>query len=349
MENESIPKQMISHSLRLGLITIVPFYFLNLYVETVYSYSLASYGEWLLSPSENSDFSFGPFIITLVLFSICIFWFSLFVNGFYFRFFGSKNDYVYLGNSAKFNGHYYLLSDPQKQIHQAMASDIEYNYSFNSIELKQTFTSVNNIDNDLGKTSSQFSLGSLFTHLIIILFFLIPMLGTLHTCFSLMCGELFEGIYNNNVYKYAWEDSFEITLQQFQLSLTQYYLSWPILLFFMLYCVAKFPRQQFGQRIRPLPKTVIPGNTLQATPVEMTPVFETQSYTQFEEHKTRYVETSRKNVTFAFNNLFNKTVYVTAIFDTKSNHTLEEELTINIANKNKRSVKIIDDLGIIIT
>ena len=337
---------MISNYLRWGLIIISPLYLLNLYVQSAYNYSLANYGQWLFSPSENSDFSFGPFIITLALLAVCTFWFSLFINGMYVKLFGSKKDYAYLGNSAQFNGHYYRVSDPQKQTYQTAASDIEYNYSFDNIERKQSFTHEANLAQGLGSTTSQFSLGRLFTHLVVILFFIVPMLGTLHACFSAMSGELFTGSYNDNIFKYAWEDSFEITLNQFQVSLTQYYLSWVFLLFVMMFCFVKFPRQQFGARISPLPKSLTVGSTHKAIPVEITKILTTDVYNEFGQTKTKTVETTKRNVTFEFNHIFKKTVYVTAIVETKDKPKLESELISYIEQHTEQTLEITDNLGI---
>lgn len=332
--------------LRWGVIILTPLYLLNLYVETVYNYSLADYSQWLFSPSDNSDFSFGAFIITFALFALCTFWFSLFINGVYTKFLGRKSNYAYLGNSKKFNGYYYQVSDPQKQTWQSMGSDIEYNYSFNNIERIQSFTSVDATQDDLGSTTSQFSLGSLFTHLVIILFFLIPMLGTLHGCFAVMCAELFEGSYNDNIFKFSWENSFELTLAQFQISLSQYYLSWPFLLFFMLFCINRFPRQQFGERLTPLPNAIKSGNILSASPVEMTTVIDKETYTEFGQTKIKYVDTTKRNITFRFSNIFKKTVYVTTIIDLNNNKILESELAGKIKNNTQCTVKITNGLAI---
>ncbi len=332
--------------LRWGVIIFTPLYLLNLYVETVYHYSLADYSQWLFSPSENSDFSFGALIITFSLFSLCTFWFNLFINGIYIKFFGRKSNYAYLGNSKKFNGHYYQISDPQKQTRQSTSSDIEYNYSFNNIERIQSFTSVDATQDELGSTTSQFSLGSLFTHLVIILFFLLPMLGTLHGCFAVMCAELFDGNYNDNIFKYAWEDSFELTLAQFQISLSQYYLAWVFLLFFMLFCINKFPRQQFGSRIIPLPKTIKVGALLTAVPVEMTTVIDRETYTEFGQTKIRYVDTSKRNITFKFSDIFKKAVYVTAMVELNNSQVLEDELDEKITNNTECTVIITDNLAI---
>jgi len=332
--------------LRSGVIILTPLYLLNLYVETVYNYSLVDYSQWLLSPSKNSDFSFGAFIITFALFALCTFWFSLFIKGVYIKLFGRASDYVYLGNSKKFNGHYYQVSDPQKQTWQSTSSDIEYNYSFNNIERKQSFTSVDATQGHLGDTTSQFSLGSLFTHLVIILFFLLPMLGTLHGCFAVMCAELFDGNYNDNIFKFAWEDSFELTLAQFQISLSQYYLSWVFLLFFMLFCINRFPRQQFGGREAPLPNAIKVGGLLTATPVEMTTVIDRETYTEFGQTKIKYVDTTKRNITFKFSNIFKKTVYVTAMVELKKRQALEEELAEKITNNTECTVIITENLAI---
>ena len=336
---------MMTRYLRWGLI-ISPLYLLNLYVEKVYNYSLANYGQWLFSPSDNSDFSFGPFIITLALLVVCIFWFSLFINGLYIKLFGKKQDYVYLGNSAEFNGHYYKIADLQKKTYQTTASDITYNYSFDNIERKQPFTHDTNLAQGLGRTTGQFSFGRLFSHLVVILVFLIPMLGTLHASFSTLCGEYFTGHYNDNIYKYAWQDSFGIILSKYEISLTQYYLSWPFLLFLMIFCFVKFPRQTFGSRVAPLPSSIKKGKILSAIPIEMTKIFVSEIYTEFGQTKTKTVESKKRNVTFEFIHLFKKTVYITAIVDTADKPTLEDKITNHITQRTEYTVKITDTLGI---
>ena len=320
-------------------------YFLNRYVKFFYGFPLKRYLGWLIKPSARQPIDLGVPVFTFILFLTCIFFASFITDGFYIKAFGKQQDYVYLGNSTEFNARYYQESDSTKKVLVVLSPDIQFNYSFDDIERKQSFLHDANVTNDLGNTVSQYSVGRTVTFIFIIMMFFLPMLGTLHASFSPMCSAKFGYDDPNNIYRFDWNKSFNELLKQHHFSLAKWAMAWVLSIILMISCSNVFPRQQFGERVSPLPYMITPGNSFEATPISIHTIYATERYTTSGSTVYEDFDTNSRNVTFTFESVFSRATFVTTIVDVEDNAELEELIKSSIRSNKKMSVLVTDDLG----
>lgn len=328
-----------------AIIAIPSLYLLNLYVIKVYRFSIFKYLSWLAKPKTRQPIDLGVPIFTFVLFLTCIFFASYITDSFYLKAFGKTQEYVYLGNSTEFNARYYQENDNTKKVLTVLSPDIQYNYSFDDIERKQSFLYNSKASSGLGNTVSQYSIGRTITFSFIILIFLLPMLGTLHASFSPMCSAKFGYDDPNNIYRFDWNKSFDTLLKQHHFSLAKWAIAWVLSIILMIYCSNVFPRQQFGERATPLPYMITPGNTFEAKPINIETIYTTDRYTTSGSTRYEDYETTYRNVTFTFENIFSQTAFVTTIVDVDNSEALEEFIKKSIQGNNKIPIVVTDDLG----
>ena len=249
-----------------------------------------NYLKWLVTPSEYKSFSFPATLFTILLFVAFAFFFSIFVNRLYIKNVGERVDYTYLGNSGAFIAQYIDQNDLNHHLHIVTSPDIEYNDTFNNVGLNQSFLYESTLTDELGDTLSQFSLGNLLSLLHISFTFFIIMIGPLHALLQPMAAQYFKGN-GNNYFKFDWKDSFNAFLKDRHLNLAVWFIMMMLLLFLLVFSGFS-PRQQFGERILPLPDGLKKGLILKAVPTEVNVIYkEITIKDEFGDNKTKYVKT----------------------------------------------------------
>lgn len=333
-------------SLRWAIIVIPALYLLNRYVIKLYGFSLLQHLAWLAKPSERQPMDVGVPLFSFILFVVCIFFASYITDGIYMKTIGKTQEYVYLGNSTAFNARFYQQGDDSDKTIVNFSPNLQYNFSFDDIERKQLFIKNSDDNSGLGDTVSQYSAGRIFSFIFTILIFLLPMLGTLHASFAPMCAQKLAETNPNNFYRYDWNVSFDQQLKQHHFSLSLWALAWILSIILMIYSQGAFPRQQFGERVTPLPHQITPGNTIEGVPLSIK-IIESKTTSNSSSGSTRYdyYETSQRNVIFTFENIFNQTVFVTTNVDVDGRPELEELIHNNIQKHKKMPVVITESLG----
>ncbi len=332
--------------LRWAIIVIPALFLLNKYVRKLYGFSLFQHLAWLAKPSERQPIDVGVPVFSVILFVICIFFASYITDGIYMKAIGKTQEYVYLGNSTAFNARFYQQGDDSDKVIVNFSPNLQYNFSFDDIERKQLFIKNPDDNSGLGDTVSQYSAGRIFGFIFTILIFLLPMLGTLHASFSPMCAQKLSETNPNNFYRYDWNVSFDQQLRQHHFSLSLWALTWILSIILMIYSQGAFPRQQFGERVTPLPYQITPGNIIEGVPLSIE-VIESKTTSNSSTGSTRYdyYETTQRNVIFTFENIFSQTVFVTTNIDINEKPELEELINDNIQKGTKIPVVITDNLG----
>lgn len=330
-----------------------PLYLLNKYALILYKFSLWQHLIWIFTPSgRNSIDLLGPFM-TVVLFILGTCFIKILTDRVLVSAFGTKQEYIYLGNQGEYVGKFYKQFDLSNEEYATDTPHIAYNYTFKNINRKQLFISNPSITSGLGETAGQFSLGATLAPFFTALLFFIPMLGTLHSSYTPMCYPLFPHDDNNpfiGEFAYSYNEILNLHGFTFPKVIIGYGLTFILMIFLMI----KFPPQKFGERITPIPNTITIGETLIGTPLEIKMLYAQERYEEFGEVKYREVATTRRNVTFVFKNLYEKNVYVTAMVETNkqplienSNTTqLEKDIADNIEKETEMKVTVNEGLGI---
>lgn len=334
--------------IRWGIIIVSPLYLLNAYTLSIYKLPLNDYLGWLFNGRSSDSFTLAPVLISFCLFVIIVFWFSLFVNRFYTKIFGSHYEYVYLGNVGKFKAHYYQAQSIDNKVYETISPDIEYNYTFENIEKKQMFIQEGSLKEELGRTVGQYSLGGLVSLLNTSLLFIIPFIATYHVCIAAMKADLFMGDYEDNLFSRGWESSLESLFSSYGINLGSMLIAWFIVLVMMFILTIKFPRQQFSGRHKSLPSAIKSDNTLEAKPVAISIVYDKKNHNKQRLAESTWIESKKRNVTFEFSSYFKFPVYVTAIINITKQDGIENYIKSNIESRVTMKIKVLNDLSIMI-
>lgn len=319
-------------------------FILNHYVKYFYGFSLTNYLAWVFSPKEDKSPSYKAIPFVLIIFIVSLFFFSLFLNKVFIKLYAEQRDYIYLGNSGAFIAQYYQQDDHLNKLHIVTSPEIQYNNTFDNIGRIQTFLYDSTLTQDLGMTVSQFSIENLIVLLLITSTFMLILLGPLHAVLKPMGGEFYKGD-GHNFFHYQWNHSFDALLKRRKASLAMWFILCVLSLFVALFTGG--PRQQFTDRAADLPLSIRDGQVLTAFPVEMEVIYETITVKGNDnKDTTKVIKTSRRYVTFKFNDIFDKSVFVTAIYDIKTAPVLEKLIIKNINAERKMNVVVNHDLGI---
>jgi len=332
--------------LRWSVVVLPCIYLLNRYTKFLYGFTLLNYFSWLFKPKARQPIDLGVPVFTFILFIASAFFTSFITDSVYMKVFAKQQEYVYLGNSTEFNARYYKEGDNSAKVITVLSPDITYNYSFDNIERKQSFFQESIMTTDLGNTPSQYSFARAIMYFFISSMFIIPMLGTLHACFRPMCSQQFTYDDPKNIYNFEWNVSFDKVLQQRGLSLGLWATLWLLSLILMIFSSNYTTRQEFGERVSSLPYMISPQNILEAAPISIKVIYKTiRDDKKTGSNFAKEYKTTRRNVTFSFDDLFSHTVFVTTIVDVVDNAELETLIQNNINHNKKMSIIIDEDFS----
>lgn len=333
-------------SIRGIIFGLLPFVLFYAYVKYVYDSSLLKLPLWWFkhySEVENSGAILFSFVFFLLIVPIPI---NALLNTAYFGLFGSKQEYVYLGNSGKAKGVYYQLSDQEKRPVETIEPKRTYNKSFHNLYLVYDFIDEPGTSQRAGLKANLLHPYAILSKIGLLVFLVICFIVILHVfAYPMLCFKN-----GQNLADIQPGVAFDAILAQFHLTRQVFALIGfagllvGVLFYWML------PDAPSRPAVTPLPSQIKAGNTINGLPVEIDIVYEQRSEREnlnnSGDNVTKTVDTGRRFVTFQFNKLFNPPVYVSMEFNEAEYPELEKTLRQSITSTKPYPLYITDTLGI---
>ena len=319
----------------------LPFYFLHLYIKSVYHISLGQLVSWWaknFSHTESSTAIIVSFILIFLLFCLP---FTSLMNSFYLGLFGEKQTLVYLGNSSASNSMYYKEYDFKKSTFEGYNIDQSYNFSFKGVNKLKYFIKDPGTNNIVGQKNKRLHPTAILSTFFFMVFFLLPALGVIHA----LTYPMYIDLNGSNAYFHgAAGKAFEIVLLDFKITKG---ISVFILfggLFMALFFSGKMPDEKDSLPITPIPSHIKPYENISGTPIEINILYDKKTN---DDGSTTTYDSGYRNVIFKFDKGFKSSVYVTLNFDTKAYPELKEKIESNIASRIEMILVIDENLGLL--
>lgn len=320
------------------VIYLLPFYLILRYLKFAYGTDFFMIVGWW-SKNWRLQENMGlvmVFSLLAILFAVMVT--SDILHRAYLSVAGENHELVYLGNPTELSSHY-VSPQGMSALPLETYSDHKYNRSFSPIYRTEMFK------RGRGENSAGVRVSDLHIMHVISTFLLAVAVYIFLICMLHIVAYPVSKVAHGDVVEMASVENLDQFLRRWKLSkgklLVMFFGALVVGMLFM----ARGPASSFGNRVIPLPVSVVAGAELSAVPVSVN--IEKERYrNRRNDDRLEYRETGYINVTYRFSEGFEIPVYVTARYYNDDYPHLYKEVKNNIKQRRAMLVVVEEDLSI---